>query len=605
MKAKIGERNLSADIFALVSYVWIFFFPASLFCQSSAIEKLQSTQDSIQKYLYANPDRAIEFAQEYKQLAFEQDSLFLKGKALNFLGMVQYVRGDPDDAIANYMEALPIFESLDNQWFIAMMNNNIGAVYQVRKQPMETLEYYKKALSGFEELKDSLWMANLYNNISIQKNELGLYDEELKYKDKAIQIYKLKGDEEMLIFTIGNMAHTYFKLKDYKQSIYCADQYLNSPETQQDFGLKTKVMLAKSYSLHAIGDSDHSLMIAKEALKICDSLSLLETKIKLHLHLSDIYKSRNNYQAAFESYTLFHELSDSLFNATKDSTMQDLLMKYDTEKKESAIAALEARNAEQSMLIRQDYFMKLGLIAGLLGIALIAFFAWRARNVKNLANIQLQEKNEIISKTLLEKNILLKEIHHRVKNNLQVISSLLKLQGQYIEDEQAMLAIAEGRNRVNSMALLHQNLYRDDNITGVNMEEYFTSLIEGLFDAYNVHPDKVKLETHIDPLTLDIDTVIPLGLITNELVSNSLKHAFENVNEALLQVILWEEDDYLMLRVRDNGVGIDFQNAEKSAGSFGQKLIKSLSEKLEAEVSTVISNGTEITLKVKDYKKVA
>jgi len=214
----------------------------------------------------------------------------------------------------------------------------------------------------------------------------------------------------------------------------------------------------------------------------------------------------------------------------------------------------------------------------------------------------LTSKNQQISKALEEKNILLREIHHRVKNNLQVISSLLKLQSQYIEDEGAVKAIAEGRNRVHSMALLHQNLYKEDNLTGVNMKEYFTNLIEGLFDAYKI--TEIKLVTEIENLTLDIDTVIPLGLIANELVSNALKHAFYNVENGILIVKLWEKDGQLLFNVRDNGKGYNENLVADGKKSFGQKLIKSLSDKLEADVQVTTTTGTDVTLSIKDYKKV-
>ena len=152
------------------------------------------------------------------------------------------------------------------------------------------------------------------------------------------------------------------------------------------------------------------------------------------------------------------------------------------------------------------------------------------------------------------------------------------------------------------MALLHQNLYKENNLTGVNMKEYFTNLIEGLFDAYKI--TDIKLVTEIEDLTLDIDTVIPLGLIANELISNALKHAFENVKNGLLMVKLWEKDGQLIFNVKDNGNGYDEILIAKDKKSFGQKLIKSLSDKLEADVQVTTTTGTDVTLSIKDYKKV-
>src|SRR5690606_12446810 len=139
---------------------------------------------------------------------------------------------------------------------------------------------------------------------------------------------------------------------------------------------------------------------------------------------------------------------------------------------------------------------------------------------------------------------------------LQVISSLLKLQSQHIEDASAIRAIAEGRNRVHSMALLHQNLYQEENLTGVEMKAYFTRLVEGLFEAYNIRTGQIRMETDIQPMTLDIDTVIPIGLIANELISNALKYAFPtDTGNAKLFIGLRELQDELVFEVSDNGVG--------------------------------------------------
>ena len=142
---------------------------------------------------------------------------------------------------------------------------------------------------------------------------------------------------------------------------------------------------------------------------------------------------------------------------------------------------------------------------------------------------------------MLEREVLLKEIHHRVKNNLQIISSLLNLQARFIKDKSAVDAVQEGRNRVKSMALIHQKLYQQDNIQGINMPEYIENLSRALLTSYKIKGDRITVDRKVDAIYLDIDTAIPLGLIINELLTNSLKYAFPENEKGELKISLLQD----------------------------------------------------------------
>ncbi|MEL6390066.1 MAG: sensor histidine kinase, partial [Bacteroidota bacterium] len=227
---------------------------------------------------------------------------------------------------------------------------------------------------------------------------------------------------------------------------------------------------------------------------------------------------------------------------------------------------------------------------------------WKNYRDKKKSAAELQVKNNIISTALREKEILLKEIHHRVKNNLQFISSLLGLQTEHITDQRALGALEEGQNRVQSMALIHQNLYQEDNLTGVDMHDYFVKLIRGLFDSYNIRPNQVKLDLHIQDINLDVDSVIPIGLIVNELVSNSLKYAFPTGEEGTIGVSLSMKDDKLLVEVSDNGVGISDEAIEGLGESFGHRLINVFMEQLDGDMNISNDAGTTVRLLIRNYK---
>ncbi|MBK9015238.1 MAG: sensor histidine kinase [Saprospiraceae bacterium] len=211
----------------------------------------------------------------------------------------------------------------------------------------------------------------------------------------------------------------------------------------------------------------------------------------------------------------------------------------------------------------------------------------------------------ILRKRNEEKEFLIKEIHHRVKNNLQVLSSLLHLQSRHIKDETALDAVREGQNRVEAMGLIHQKLYMGDNLAAVEMKDYLYNLGDTLLDSFGLDDDRVKIIYHLEPLHLDVDTAIPLGLIANELVTNSLKYAFPDGRQGLIEISLWKnEAGQLCLKVADNGVGKSGAPQMKGSTSFGTNLVEILSKKLKGKPEVLHGEGYATLIKFENYKSV-
>ncbi|MBE9228805.1 PAS domain S-box protein [Phormidium sp. LEGE 05292] len=203
-----------------------------------------------------------------------------------------------------------------------------------------------------------------------------------------------------------------------------------------------------------------------------------------------------------------------------------------------------------------------------------------------------------IRTSLREKEILLKEIHHRVKNNLQVISSLLKLQSSYIKDDEALALFTESYNRVRSMALIHEKLYQSEGLARIDAVDYIRDLTDNLFRSYNVTKNSIKLNLLVEHIGLDIDTAIPCGLIINELVSNSLKYAFidKGKGELFINFSHQEESNKVTLIISDNGVGLpaDFDFTE--IDSLGLQLVYNLIEQLDGQIEVSSAQGAKFTI---------
>ncbi len=205
---------------------------------------------------------------------------------------------------------------------------------------------------------------------------------------------------------------------------------------------------------------------------------------------------------------------------------------------------------------------------------------------------------ERIKASLREKEVLLKEIHHRVKNNLQVISSLLYLQAKNIQGKEPPAMFQDSQSRVRAMALVHERLYQSQDLARVNFAEYVRSLANYLFRSYGVNTNVIRLKINVEDVFLGVDTAIPCGLIINELVSNSLKHAFPDGREGEIRIELRSDDGWCILVVSDDGVGfprdVDFRNKQ----SLGLQLVDTLVNQLEGIIELDGSSGTafEITL---------
>lgn len=218
----------------------------------------------------------------------------------------------------------------------------------------------------------------------------------------------------------------------------------------------------------------------------------------------------------------------------------------------------------------------------------------------------INSRNQL-KKALEEKEMFLKEIHHRVKNNLMIISNLLELQSYYIKDKADFNVFRDSKTRADSMALIHEKLYQSTNLKKIDFGEYIHSLAIDIFDSYNIAPDRIKLVIDVEEIMLDINTAIPLGLIVNELLTNSLKYAFPEDKNGIITIIFSKTDDIFTLIIKDDGIGlkpgIDFKNTE----SLGLELVNNLTRQIDGNVELDYDDGTEfrITFKELEYKGIS
>jgi two-component system, sensor histidine kinase PdtaS len=292
--------------------------------------------------------------------------------------------------------------------------------------------------------------------------------------------------------------------------------------------------------------------------------------------LSKAYEGNDKLKESLEAYKIHNKLHEEVFNSEADKRIALLQTQMDISQKEATISLQEARLNQQQIL--QVFIL---IMTGLLLIFLTVLYVFFIRKKKYSKVLEKQNK---------EKEFLLKAIHHRVKNNLEIISSLLSLQSEEIEDEKLKTIMAESQNRVHSMGLIHQNLYLEEDLASIEMKQYFQNLGNYILDSFGVM-DRISIECQMEPLDLDIDRAIPIGLIINELLTNALKYAFPDKRNGQIKISLKEIQGLLQLKVSDNGIGYH-KNSPNMGTGFGTQLINMLCKQLDGEMELISDSGT-------------
>ncbi|MEI6019973.1 MAG: histidine kinase dimerization/phosphoacceptor domain -containing protein [Bacteroidota bacterium] len=259
----------------------------------------------------------------------------------------------------------------------------------------------------------------------------------------------------------------------------------------------------------------------------------------------------------------------------------------------------------QNLHLKQDQIQKMWLLNIVISTTVtgtIVYLLTRLISNQNkeisLQNLDLISAKENINASLKEKEVLLAELNHRVKNNLAIISGLLNLQESSIENHEAKQIIGDSKNRINSMALVHKMLYKNADLKNIDLSAYVSELIDELFRGYQLD-NKVEIHKKLDPIILAVNKSIPLGLILNEIITNSIKYVYANSaeNSGLFEIHMQLQDNKVMIEMNDHGLGFptDF-NAEQTQFTLGIFLIKSLTEQIDGEVRFSNEGGAKIAL---------
>lgn len=531
-----------------------------------------------------------------------------------------------DSATAWFNKAMAGYKAVDNKRGQATTAFKIAWVYKKKGEIDKAMESDIKASGLMETLDDKKGMAAAYERICEDLTSQGRLDEAMDYAQKAIHICETNhlNDEMVYALTMGGYvtiagnknkeAFDYFdralKLarKQNFNEISLAD-FLNNhgnalkrlgryPEAIKDYEDALAIAKKSNYP-NAIaatianlgevnllmGNYKEALTYQLETVRLQERDSDLSNLTENYLHVSDIYEHLGDYKSALAYHKKALLIRDSIASVKSDEAMSKMLTQFETKKKEATILSQQKEISEQHKI----QWLGAGVVLLMAGFIIFGIITYRIR----------VKRNRLLSSKNAENELLLKEIHHRVKNNLEVVSSLLALQSAQIDDPNTKEAMLEGQNRVQSIGIVHQKLYQGENLGAIEMKDYFLNLSESILDSFGVEK-RIKIELAMEKLNVDIDTAVPLGLIVNELLTNTLKYAFPKGQNGNVCIKLEKQTNGILhLEVSDNGIG---KSGLTLGTGFGSQLISLLTRQLSGKMREEIKNGTSVFFDFKIYK---
>ncbi len=511
---------------------------------------------------------------------------------------------------------------------LPFLNTQLGYVYERRGQLDKAADYALEGLQLGEELNDKKAIALAYSDLSNIFWKQAKYDKGLKYGIKSVVIFEERGIIDLdYDFTLYVVANNFLKLNRYEEALKyyehslaigerygfynnLSDVYISLVDLYAYLG---KYRKAESAGLNAVKYAtylDNDFMLMRSWLSI-GKLQNLQGKYKYAIeslqksldvataefgdeyYLSQVYEAlgkayagNHDYMEAYKAFSKYDGLKKEIFTAESDQRIALLQTEFEVAQKEDTILMQQGTIRKQ-----KSNQMLTSIITGLLLFLLIVGFV--AIRINRRKNKLLQQQNQ-------EKEFLIKEIHHRVKNNLEVVSSLLSLQSSHIGDKKIKDNMLQIQNRIQSMSMIHQNLYQGKNLGSIEMKNYFNILGDYVLQSYGTE-QRIVMVYDMEELELNVDIATPIGLIVNELITNSLKYAFPNNLTGVITIRLVQNPEHLELTVTDNGVGIQ-KGKELSGTGFGTQLITLLTKQLDGKMVLRQKKGTSVSFEFQNHK---
>lgn len=597
-------RYLAALIFLVLPYFLRAQLTEEKLSRDSVERQVTRLTDLAWDSLEVNPESALQYSKEALAIAKANQYVEGIGLAESFLGLCYSNLGQFESSVDHYLKSIRVYDTIpDKRIEMVASYNNIALDFQSLGSASKALQYFHLAASIEEKQENKLELSRTYTNISTAHYDLGNIDSALYYTYRALEIVNENGGGGEYKSAYINLASLYLQDEQLDSAFLYARRSLDAFRGSNDYYNSCSAYLIMSSYYIGMDNPDYAKIYLDSAHSIAVRIDNLKLLVTTNDHYANLYEIKGDYKNALQSLKTFMTQKDSLTGIQVQDSIARISMQYENEKKENHIRQLEAEQEIKNLTIEKQASQRnylFGIIALVLLILLLISVALKNNRRKSR---KLAEQNEIISQSHREIENLIRESHHRIKNNLQVVSSLLKLQSKNVASEDAKNTLLEAFNRVKTIALMHQRLQGSDTFKTIRMDQFIEQLTEGIETALSDGYSDIDLDLQLQPIEMETDNSISLGLIINEVITNSFKYAFPD-KKGIIEIELKKKGGNIFLNLSDNGKGFPENFDPEKTNSLGFKIVKSLTSKLKGSLHVHSDNGAHISITI-PYERAA
>jgi two-component sensor histidine kinase len=560
------------------------------------------------------------------------------------LGSIAKDQGNSRQALSYFLRSLDLYKTIGNELEEAILLSHVASTYSMMGNYSESLLYCFRSLKKKEKLGDQGQVAAELNNIGAIYSDVHAYTKALIYLNRAKNISEKQHDKESTALYTGNIGHCYQllcdsafeagnaslslelqnKALDYyfsalKMSEEAGDRdnasiclenigiiysnvyeykkalpyLLKAFDIYQELGLRAEqsyclVMLGAAY--RGLGQTQKAEESYEQAIELASQTRSNYYMMEANLGNSEFYEKTKRPAKALKYYRDYVANKDSIFNNEKTKALARTELNYEFEKKEAAIKFENGKMVYRLEAVnKQNRQWQLFFIVLIVLVLTVLFFVKRAYDNKKKLALLLAAEDQ-------RKDVLLQEVHHRINNNLQIISSLLTLQANNAEDEKLSEYLMQSQNRIQSLSAMHELLYDTNSPLHIDMKEYLSKMLDFHRDVAASMPMPVRISEHVEAVKFPTKLAVPVALIINELVTNSLKYAFTGRAEGQVHVSLAKQGEHQwQVTVSDNGKGLPAEGGGRK-DSLGLKLVNIMTRQIKGKFSSENREGAHFSV---------
>lgn len=511
--------------------------------------------------------------------------------ALTTFGLIHRIKGDYSKALDNFFKALAIYEHKKDTFHILVQISNIASVYYLQADSKKAKTYYLEAITISRRIGDRRIESDNLCNLAGVYNDEGDYANSEKCLNDALKIDRDMNNDIGVTHELVDLGQLYLGSGQYEKALAFAREALALSEKlgyEDVISTCYKTMGQASFTMHKYADAESYFL---KALKISREMHDMNDKMQIESNLSTFYEETGNPDKALLHYKNYIQYRDSMYNEENTRKTVETEMNYEFDKKQAAIKyendKLVYQLGADNTLHRQWGFF---FIVVIVLILVVLFFVKRAYdNKKKLATMLAAEDQR--------KDVLLQEVHHRINNNLQIISSLLTLQANTADNEKLTEYLVQSQNRIQSLSAMHELLYDTNSPLEINMKDYLHKMLDFHRDVAGSMSIPVAIKEEVASVFFPTKLAVPVALIINELVTNSLKYAFAEKENGCVKVTLQEKpgEENWIVTVSDNGKGLPEEGSGRK-DSLGLKLVNIMTRQIKGTFLSKNDQGAFFSL---------